>query len=317
MEILANEIQRYLATIKISDRRDHLHHVNLEQFINYLATSMGTLIDNIHLNRIYCIKDANENIIKYKPCDYKIIDNYLVSLLPCSYNVLLNVKTSLSVFFKWCERMYDFPNPLRTISFNIKDYKIHTRPARVLSRHEILRFMHCLVQQSEFLKRDLLFFSLLASTGCRISEILTLKVLQVDIDNEIISLPKTKSKKEQVVILRKGMGKAIHLYCKQTGLNSEDLIFTVYDKPMTYGQAVYLFNKYLIAANIPNVNIHTTRHSFATHLFENGADISIIQQLLRHADLQVTMDYVHTNAISNQGLINKQNEELYRMLKIR
>nr|WP_246427431.1 site-specific integrase [Paenibacillus phyllosphaerae] len=280
----------------------------------FLASRIGCNPGEVELTNVYRINDTFGNLIRTKPIDSKVIDVYLKGLLPCNYNKLLLAKTTLNTFFNWCASKYDFPNPVTECSFDINAYKPFKRPARILTRHEVLRFFHCLVQKSKHLERDLSLFCLLTSTGCRINEILALRVSHFNFETETIKLHQTKSKKTQIVTLRKGMGKAIELYCQYSSLSPQDFLFVIEGKPMDYDRVVRLFKKYLRLAKIPEVNIHSTRHSFATHLFENGADITVIQQLLRHSDFQITMEYVHNNAIRNQGIKNKQNEEIYKML---
>ena len=316
MESLQNQINKYMLLKRMSESRRKIIITQLEQFLTFLCTGLKCYPSEVNLIRIYTVRDINGQIITHRPIDSKILDAYFYGLIPCTYNTLVIARGTLSAFLNWCERIYELPNPIKECSFNLKVYKPSKRPARVLSRHEVLRFFHCLVQHSMFLRRDLVLFCLLLSTGCRITEILTLKVFQINFESETFILPETKSGKPQIVILRKGMGSVLQLYCECFSLKEADLLFTVEDEPMSYNQAVKIFKEYQKLAKIPEINIHSTRHSFATHLFENGADISIIQQLLRHSDLQITMNYVHNNAIRNQGIKNKQNDELYRLVSL-
>ncbi|WP_445935917.1 tyrosine-type recombinase/integrase [Paenibacillus sp. FSL L8-0696] len=63
---------------------------------------------------------------------------------------------------------------------------------RILSRHELLRFLHSLISHSDNMIRDTLLFSLLLTTGCRISEITELKVSDINFEDEMITILKKK-----------------------------------------------------------------------------------------------------------------------------
>lgn len=127
--------------------------------------------------------------------------------------------------------------------------------------------------------------------GLRLDEARNIRWGDIDFDREIIHLKTAKGDKERIVFLHKKLGDILKIY----GVNKEGLLFV--------SQRAGKYNKRTIqqivknaarkAGIMKNVTPHTLRHSFATHLLENGADIRYIQQLLGHKDLKTTQIYTH------------------------
>jgi integrase/recombinase XerD len=243
------------------------------------------------------------------------MDHYFETMRRLSNNQLLQIKYSLGAFFRHLEREYHFPNPVRQMEFDLDELKPFKRPIITLSRRDVLRFLLTLVSTAENFHRDLTIFCLIFATGCRISEILPIRMRQINFSHGLIILERTKSGKSQTVVLRQGMGTVLQFYCEHFNLSSDDYLFlNKYGRPIRYETARNLFKKYLLAARIPENHLHVTRHTFATHLFENGVDISIIQQLLRHRDKHTTVGYVDSHYVRNYGIKVSNNQKLYEKL---
>lgn len=317
MNTLVKEIDLFLKTSDVSIATKERHNKNLIEFANFLSIGKKVDVNEIHLLEIFTIKTFSGNEkLKHNPINSDVIDYYFSSLSGLSYNQLLLIKNSLGAFFKSLEHSYDFLSPMRQMEFNVDALKPLKRPAKTFSRRDVLKFLHTLVSTSVDYHRDLTMFCLIFATGCRISEILKLRKRQINFSLELIKLEKTKSGKEQTVVLRTGMGNVLRLYCKERELSDDDVLFkNKFGRPMQYGTARRLFKEYIVNARIPDSNLHVTRHTFATHLFENGSELSIIQQLLRHKDKQTTVGYVHPNYVRNYGIKVKNNKKLYEQLR--
>jgi integrase len=245
------------------------------------------------------------------------MDEYFQELFQTqSYSTIISTKNVLVSFFLFLERNYHFKNPMPELTFNFNSLKPFPKPTTIITRHEVLKLLNSMVTHSKHLKRDLIFFCLLLSTGRRISEVLHLKVEHFDFKFNTYKLIKTKSKRQFIVPMMNGMGEAIELYCKQNELLPTSYLIQHDDgKPFTRIQTSDLFKKFCALAGIKKFNIHATRKTFATLLYEEKVDITVIQQFLNHVRSDTTQDYVKSNYVRNYGLKVKANQELYSKFK--
>jgi integrase len=173
-----------------------------------------------------------------------------------------------------------------------------------------------MVSHSENLVRDTLLFGLLFSTGCRISEILNINVSELDLTNEMMLLIKTKTKVQRVVVLREGFGEILREYLSK--YRSGDSIFLFPgrepDQPMLRNDVNLLFQEFLIKANLPNMHIHSSRHSFATFMRDEGVDLFTIMELLGHEKFQSTLHYTR-HYTRNKNIKIKQHDDVYDHLR--
>jgi site-specific recombinase XerD len=226
-------------------------------FSEYLSNMLDLSMEKIDLERIYVIKDRNGNILTFRPLDHKIIDEYFRSVSHHKYSRLNRIRKLLGSFFRFLERNYHFPNPILKITFNLNDLKPLVRESMALSRHEILKLHHNLVQSSENLVRDLLLFCLLFSTGCRKSEILSLQVWQIQYDNDTFKLVDTKNGRQRFVVMMENMGALLKKYCEIERLNDHDYLFKQDNgRPLSPYLLKKLFDSYSEKAGISKFRIH-------------------------------------------------------------
>jgi len=141
--------------------------------------------------------------------------------------------------------------------------------------------------------RDKAIIDVLYSTGIRVSELCNLLIKNVD-DKFIKILG--KGNKERIVPIAKIAINSIDYYLTNFRKNSKSkfLFTTRSDKKITRINVWLRIKKYVKMLNIlKKVSPHTLRHSFATHLLENGADIRLIQDMLGHLDISTTDKYTH------------------------
>lgn len=141
--------------------------------------------------------------------------------------------------------------------------------------------------------RDKALLELLYASGLRVSEAVNLKIR--DVSDEIVRV-KGKGNKERIVPIGKKAIEAIDHYLlnfHKEGI-SEYLFITSKGKKMSRESVWVRIKHYGKEAKIyKNISPHTLRHSFATHLLENGADIRLIQDMLGHSDISTTDRYTH------------------------
>ena len=162
-------------------------------------------------------------------------------------------------------------------------------PAMELSRKRISRF--------EFL-RDKALFEFLYSTGCRISEALSVKWSDVDFSRGSLVVT-GKGSKQRLVILGKPAVAALKKYEAESPDSSPDApLFVASNKggAMSRRLAERRMKRYLEAAGLPgDLSPHKLRHSFATHLLDAGADLRSVQEMLGHSSLSTTQIYTHVS----------------------
>lgn len=166
----------------------------------------------------------------------------------------------------------------------------------VLSKEEVRRMLAVLSNP-----KHNCILSLLYGCGLRVSELTHVKMRDIDFDRKLLRVFQGKGKKDRFTLLPESL---LEILKKQKNLKSpEDFLFT----NGRGGRLTETTIQKIVASAAErarigkNVTPHTLRHSFATHLLENGTDIRYIQELLGHAKLQTTQIYTH---VANNSLKN-------------
>jgi integrase/recombinase XerD len=178
---------------------------------------------------------------------------------------------------------------------NISQIKTPKRSQKlpiVLSRTEIKN----LLEKTENIKHRLII-ELLYSTGLRLSECINLKYSDLDLNDGIGWVRLGKGSKDRIFIISEIFKKDLQDYKEKNGSDGKGYIFLVNGKKMTYRGIQHAIKVSAERAGIEKpVHVHTLRHSFATHLLENGVDIRKIQKLLGHSNLQTTQIYTQVSS---------------------
>ena len=143
--------------------------------------------------------------------------------------------------------------------------------------------------------RDRAMLELMYAAGLRVSELVSLKQTDVDVQAGVVSCHGKGSKERRVPV-----GKSAIHWLQQYlavkagyGRSSYPNLFLKSGKPLTRQNAWAIIKKHAATAGISNVSPHTLRHSFATHLLQHGADSRSVQALLGHSDISTTQIYTH------------------------
>ncbi len=144
--------------------------------------------------------------------------------------------------------------------------------------------------------RDRLLLELFYATGMRVSEMVNLKVEDVDFDDGWIRIL-GKGMKERFVPVGKNILKLLRKYIEEKRILPSGFLFSKSNGKFITRESIWkIVKKYSLKAGIPRkVAPHTLRHTFATHLLENGADLRTIQELLGHSNIDTTQIYTHIN----------------------
>jgi len=147
---------------------------------------------------------------------------------------------------------------------------------------------------------------LLYSTGMRLSEIAALKITDIDSKNMLIKVVQGKGAKDRFTILSQQVLQELRAY--YIIYKPKEFLFNGYrpGKPLSARMIEHLVQKSLLQVGLKSKNytVHTIRHSFATHLVDNGTDLHTVKELLGHSALETTMRYMHLSTTRIQGVVN-------------
>lgn len=203
--------------------------------------------------------------------------------------------SSIKSLFKFLEKKYDIFNE---IVFKVKTPKFKKTLPKNINTNNIFKMVQCIKDFSKNeweIKRDTALFVLLYCCGLRISEGLNLTNASFIENNKIKVLG--KGKKERILYLLPIVVDLIDEYKKICPHDTDKFLF-VSKTGKQYSAVVFtkLIQNIRIALNLPNnITPHSLRHSFATELLSNGADLRVIQELLGHSSLKTTQIYTHVN----------------------
>lgn len=188
--------------------------------------------------------------------------------------------------------------------------KVSKKLPTVLSVKEMQEILDSIAIIDHLSSRNRCMVELMYATGARVSELINLKISSINIFMGYIKIV-GKGDKERIVpisgIAKKVLEDYINKYREIFNKNESSLLFFNNHGNKLSREEFYLILKQIIKQTSVNKKIspHTIRHSFATHLLENGADLRSIQELLGHSDISTTTIYTH---ISNQKLKNEYQQ---------
>ena len=180
--------------------------------------------------------------------------------------------------------------------------KEHYLP-EVLSEEEVAAILKSITN----LKHKALIMTIY-SGGLRISELINLKIKDIDSDRMQIRIQQSKGKKDRYTLLSKKTLITLREYFKE--YKPKEWLFEGEGGGQYTDSSIYsIFKRALAAAKITKkVSIHSLRHSFATHLLENGTDLRYIQSLLGHSSSKTTEIYTHITTKGFDQIINPMDK---------
>jgi integrase/recombinase XerD len=150
--------------------------------------------------------------------------------------------------------------------------------------------------------RDRAILELMYACGLRVSEVCDLNIFDAELDTGILSC-KGKGSKTRKVPIGKSAVEWLRSYLairrQKENIEVQNLFVSKFGKPLNRQDVFYLVKECGEKIGRDDVSPHTLRHTFATHLVQNSADIRSVQQMLGHADISTTQIYTH---ITNQQL---------------
>ncbi len=275
IEILLNQFYTDLLLVKRDSEQTAItYKISAEEFLNWLVTEHIKLKDVSVQNLLYYIIKRKED--------------------GCSELTIAKDISGLRAFGDYLERKGMWSeNP----AMELDKPKAARNLPKVLSIEQIDSLLDSIDKTSLSGKRDDALFELVYSCGLRISEVCTLKLANLHLEERLI-LVHGKGDKERLVPFGDRAYEKILVYLNEVrpelvkGRNVAEVFVNYRGEPISR-KGVWKRFKELEALSGVEAKVHTLRHSFATHLLQGGADLRSVQELLGHSDLSTTTIYTH------------------------
>lgn len=256
-------------------------------------------------------KDLNEynsfilsNKINYKNMDYNEAKEYVIYLNKknAAKSTISRKLSSLRTFYKYLVLNNKVEsNPFLLVSSPKKEKRI-PKFINYNNMEEILNVPNIKTKEGQ---RERVILEVLYASGVRVSELVNIKLKDIDFSNKNI-LILGKGSKERLVSFGDYALEYINLYLKEgrklllDGVKSDYLIVGKKSEKLTTRRVEQIIDDIIKRTSIKlNITPHMFRHTFATHLLDNGCDLLVVQELLGHASLSSTEIYTH---VSNEHL---------------
>ncbi|WP_414043330.1 site-specific tyrosine recombinase/integron integrase [Macrococcus animalis] len=270
---------------------------DVEAFLNYLKYERNFSVHTItaYEKDIHGFSDfLKVEGLTIHTFEYRDARNYLVRLYEkgMKRTTVSRHISSLRSFYKFLYRDTDRVNPFHQL--------VHPKQEKYLPEffyeEEMLHLFQAIDTSKTLHTRDRLILELLYATGIRASELTHLKL--TDIDRSFMMLKVIgKGNKVRLVPYGAFAETAIEDYLKFRATRRTDhdyLLINNRNAPLTERGVRYVLNQIVMnATGIRNIHPHKLRHTFATHLLNNGADLRTVQDLLGHVNLSTTGKYTH------------------------
>ena len=267
----------------------------INKYLDYLKferkLSKNTILSYKNdLNDLYLY--FNEDIINNNDSE---MTKYIYSLKELNARSLAHHITVINSF-------YEFLISEEIIQINpcegIKSPKLPNKLPNYLTEDEVDKLMNINLE-TPYSYRNKAMFELLYATGLRVSELVSLKFNDIDLNNDFVRVI-GKGSKERIVPVSDLAIKWLSIYLNQyrpiilKNRDSEYLFISNALKSITRQGFFKIIKQEVKRAGInKDVSPHVLRHSFATHLLNHGADLRVIQELLGHSDISTTQIYTH------------------------
>lgn len=179
--------------------------------------------------------------------------------------------------------------------------KLWKKLPAIASKDQVFKLLSAPCPDDPYYLRDKALLQVLYATGARASEVVGLKIKDVNLSIGYVRCF-GKGRKERIVPLGKMAGQTITAYLQELRPQLEKphsagmLFLSRTGRPMDRIELWRIVKKYALRAGMPkNMTVHTLRHCFATHLLSGGADLRALQEMLGHADIKTTQIYTHVD----------------------
>ncbi len=269
----------------------------VSDYLSYLEIERGLSKNTIaaYKNDLYLFLEFLNGISEIESIKRHHLSDYIKYLGANGHNTATITRKIASIkgFFRYlCSVKEIKANP----ALSITSPKVSKKLPKVMSTDEIEKLF-----KEKMDTRELAVFELLYTTGLRVSELVELDIKNIDLKNNTIRTI-GKGSKERVIPIGTKAKTALKNYLKEREMTlklsnsrkkEEGKVFLNNFAEKITRQWVYSFIRGLGDIIHKSISPHTIRHTFATHLLENGADLRVVQELLGHANIVTTQLYTH------------------------
>lgn len=280
------------------------------EYINYI-----TLIDQKSKSTIEAYtNDINEyiaymenNVSNIESITYEIIENFLTNLSISNKTSSINRKiTTIKSFHHFLSMEFDLDDPTIYLETNTKGRKL----PKYLNEADINKFFNDfnIEEESDLLQKCI--FELLYGCGLRVSELCNLKLNSLHLKEGFIKVL-GKGNKERIIPINEHIEYILSKYLNElrpeyNTNNSTFLIINKKGKQLNRQYINKILKERLTKLGLDNtLSAHSLRHTFATHLLNNGANLKSVQELLGHSDISTTQIYTHLDRKKIKDIYDK------------
>ena len=270
---------------------------NLRSFFNFLIIEKGLSMNTVNAYQTdikgfigWINKNNKESLLNIKESSVNQYISYLFSLKLKSSSVNRKISSLKSFYlFLLKKKLIKYSPFSEVISPKQEKYL----PAS-MSESEVEKLLNSPDASKEIEQRDKAMIEMLYATGMRISELVNLKITDIDMNRSVIKVM-GKGSKERLIPFGESASEALFNYLKiRKDSSSKEVFISNRGRKITRVAFWQRIKVYLLRENLKiSISPHTLRHAFATHLLNRGADLRSVQLLLGHSDLSTTQIYTH------------------------
>lgn len=277
-------------------------HSYLPDFLNYLSVERGLALNTIEsygrdLNQFLTYLKEKKKIGIAETTQATVV-GYLLHL-QAKGRATATISRSLAAikcYYNFLEKEMIIPGNL---TVNLEAPKQERKLPRVLSVEDVTRLLEEPDLKTPSGMRDRAMLEVLYATGLRVSELINLRISDINMEEGFLRCL-GKGSKERIVPLGSTAIKYLRYYLEHarkflaSDPREERIFLNHHGRGLTRQGFWKIIKKYAERLDNPHsITPHTLRHSFATHLLENGADLRSVQEMLGHADISTTQIYTH------------------------
>lgn len=273
----------------------------LEDYRNYLkierAMSPNTVASYCSDVEKFLERSGIKDSKRMKTVGYKEVEEYLASCNSLKKRSQARLLSSLRSFFGWCvmEKYID-DNPCDLVD----SPKLGRYLPDVLSVDDVFSIIESVDVSSWQGLRDRAILEMLYGCGLRVSEAVELKISRLYFDEGFVRVT-GKGDKERLVPMGSMAVEAVKTYMDSRpdpAADADDILFlNRFGHPLSRQSMFKMIKRQALVAGVKaTISPHTFRHSFATHLVENGADLRVVQEMLGHESITTTEIYTHVDS---------------------